>query len=355
MSKSIKALHHFAVLLTVTALITGCNIFGFASDVELSPVEKAEEAIRDGDYEKAKSELADAVADSTDEYALYLDAKATLLKAGVDIVEIVQLIEGDDAQENEKLGILNVVDDLSNEEMTAWYQANTAVASNLAILYSNEAPDIFDPEDIALDYTVSNLMSGVLGIRDTNQDGLIDDNDFILDLTFLQTDITNGYEISGGTFVDEFGNIQEFSGLEVFLGDYAGKITAAGKITGPKGYKPDDINNIIKFILHHLDNGANSLKVLFEKLNSAFEPDDIEKYIAEIASIINFYWYDDGIDNDGDGLIDEEVINGIDDDGDGLIDEDSKYHPADPSNVRNTQHHNLFYKWQERLNSINRQ
>lgn len=30
----------------------------------------------------------------------------------------------------------------------------------------------------------------------------------------------------------------------------------------------------------------------------------------------------DGIDNDGDGLVDEELLNGLDDDGDGLIDED---------------------------------
>lgn len=31
----------------------------------------------------------------------------------------------------------------------------------------------------------------------------------------------------------------------------------------------------------------------------------------------------DGIDNDGDGFIDEEIIDGIDSDGDGLVDEDT--------------------------------
>ena len=31
---------------------------------------------------------------------------------------------------------------------------------------------------------------------------------------------------------------------------------------------------------------------------------------------------EDGIDDDGDGLFDEELANGYDDDGDGLVDED---------------------------------
>ena len=49
------------------------------------------------------------------------------------------------------------------------------------------------------------------------------------------------------------------------------------------------------------------------------------EYVAEIEEgfyIPEIISPDDGIDNDGDGQIDEELPNGIDDDGDGLIDED---------------------------------
>ena len=38
----------------------------------------------------------------------------------------------------------------------------------------------------------------------------------------------------------------------------------------------------------------------------------------------------DGIDNDGDGVVDEESFNGLDDDGDGEVDEDTNDYPSEP-------------------------
>jgi len=43
--------------------------------------------------------------------------------------------------------------------------------------------------------------------------------------------------------------------------------------------------------------------------------------ISDVIAQAQALGIDDGIDNDGDGLIDEEIFNGIDDDGDGYIDE----------------------------------
>jgi hypothetical protein len=40
--------------------------------------------------------------------------------------------------------------------------------------------------------------------------------------------------------------------------------------------------------------------------------------------------YGDGLDTDGDGVSDEEILNGLDDDGDGLIDEDLQAFPSSP-------------------------
>ncbi len=230
----------------------------------------------------------------------------------------------------------------------------------MAKIFNGEIIGTFDPEDIALDYTVSNLMSGVLGIRDTNRDGIIDDNDFELNLELIVPGVTEnydgdteGYAFSGATFEDEFGNIQEFNGLEVFLGDFAAKALSAGKITKIEGYEPDDINDLISFVLHLLDDGTERLKIVLEK--TSFDPDKLDQYIEKIATIINFYWYDDGIDNDGDGISDEEIIDGIDNDKDGLVDEDTKYHPgADPTDTRNTQYHELFNTWKH-MNEINGQ
>ena len=345
MSERVKLLHYFTVIIILAIFIAGCNIFDFASDAQKSPTEKAEEAIRDGDYAEAKKVLAEAVKDSTDSYALYLDAKATLHAAGVDIFEIVELIEGEEAANEQNLGILEKIDSLSDEEKTEWYRANMAVSANLSKIFNEETDDTFKPGDIALGYTVSNLMSGVLGIRDTNRDGIIDDNDFELNVDFIEN--ASGYGFDGGEFEDDLGNVQQFSGLEIFLGDFAGKNAVTGKIAQKSGYEPDDINGLIAFVLSILDQGTASLKLILQK-NTSFESQDIDKYIEEIASVINFYWYDDGIDNDGDGKKDEETIDGKDNDGDGLVDEDSDYHPSDPTSEENTQYIPIWQKWNNR-------
>lgn len=345
MSKHLKMLLWFILTVILASFTTGCNIFDFTSDAEKSPTEKAEDAIRDGDYTEAKKLLADAVKDSTDSHALYLDAKATLNEAGVDIFEIMELIEGEDAEDGQNLGILEIIDGFPNEKQTKWYRANLDVSANLSKIFNEQTEGPFKPEDIALGYTVSNLMSGVLGIRDTNRDGVIDGNDFKLNVNFIET--ASGYGFEGGEFEDDLGNIKQFNGLEIFLGDFAGKNVVTGKIAQKSGYEPDDINDLIVFVLSILDQGTASLKLLLQK-NTSFEPEEIDKFIEEIASVINFYWYDDGIDNDGDGRVDEETINGIDDDEDGLFDEDSDYHPADPTTEENTQYIPIWQKWRNR-------
>lgn len=123
-----------------------------------------------------------------------------------------------------------------------------------------------------------------------------------------------------------------------------------GKIAnGGKKYGPDDINPLIAFVMSLLDEGFNSILYLMNKdINSSFDSEGIEEYIDQIAAIINFYWYDDGIDNDGDGSIDEETINGIDDDNDGLVDEDTDYHPSDPTSQENTQFFHVWQMWNNR-------
>lgn len=344
-----RNLHHalvFSSAIMLGVFAAGCNIFDFASDAEQTDIEQAEDNIRDGDYDAARELLADAVKDSTDSHALYLDAKAQLRKAGVDIVEIAELVEGQDALSGDQLGLLEIIDGLSDAEQTAWYQANLNISSNLRKIFNQETTGPFTPEDIALEYTISNLMSGVLGLRDTNGDKVIDDDDFSLDVLFNGAE--DGYAISGGSYEDELGNLQTFTGLEVFLGSFAAKTAAPGSSTGKAGYEPDDINRLILHVMYLLDNSRDALKVLIQKNLSTFDPNEIDNYVAQIATLVNYYWYDDGIDTDVDGRTDEETINGLDDDGDGLIDEDSGYHPVDTTNTRNTQYYQTWLKWQDR-------
>ena len=51
--------------------------------------------------------------------------------------------------------------------------------------------------------------------------------------------------------------------------------------------------------------------------------------LDEFSDVIFFYRFSDGIDNDGDGCIDEELKDEIDNDGDGFIDEDARIAKTD--------------------------
>jgi len=359
MRKHQKFLPPWALILVAAAFTAGCNIFEFAANVEKPPTEKAEEAIRNGEYAKAKEVLAEVVKDSTDAMALYLNAKATLLDAGIDLAKIAELVEGqENLQSGDNLAILAMIDDMDDVEKTAWYRSNLEVRANISKIWEGKTAGLLKKNDIALDFTVANMMSGVLGLRDTNRDGYINADDFQIDLAFIQDISKNaeGFNFDGAKIKNEDGEIiiddvtgepLKLEGLTVFLGEWEGSLPAQ-KVAAVRKYQPDDINPLLAFVMSLLDDGIESILYLLGDSATTFDPDQIEEYINKIAAIINYYWYDDGLDNDGDGRIDEETINGKDDDGDGFIDEDSDHHPADPTNVENTQFHHVFYKWKNR-------
>ena len=345
-----KLMRKTGIILIMILLAGGCtNIFDFASDAEKSPTERAEDAIRDGDYDTAREALAET--SETDAYANYLNAKVALLESGIDLATIVDLVEGQD-NNSDNLALLDVIDDLSNQEKTDWYQGNLEATQHLRKIWMGESEGIMAKEDIALDYTVSNMMSGVLGLRDTNRDGAITNNDFQLNLSLVKNATPSGddgFDLSGGSFLDDQGDVVMFEGLEVFLGEWQPAAFKTASVSGMSGYSPDDINALLVFVMSVLDEGADAIVYLIEQqTGTTFDPDEIEEYIVEIAGIINYYWYNDGIDNDGDGRIDEETINGQDDDGDGFIDEDSDYHPADPTPDEDTSYIPVWQAWNER-------
>ncbi len=359
-----KVLPYLYILVLLLSGAVGCNnIFSFATDKEKTPVAKAEEDIRNGDYSMAKGELENYIQNGTDDsMILYTYAKATLLDAGVDLGEIVELVQGETTvQKGLNNPILQKIDSFSPEKQNAWYQSNTEVATLLKKIYKDETTGIFTKEDIALDYTISNVISTVLGLRDTNQDGAIDYSvDFQLDLISLGgAGELQGF-ILGNIKTDELGNpvlneenLPINEGLKVFLGGWDGKTLKINQINEEK-LTPDDINNLVAFILTKLDEGEESIMFLITLYTdqtdeaSSIDYEEVKNYIFDIGKYVNYYWYDDGIDNDGDGRIDEETINGVDDDGDGLIDEDTDRHPSDTTREENKQNLGLFNIWKNR-------
>jgi len=359
MNHVLKKLPHVFVLLLLIITATGCfNIFGFTSDKEQSPVEKAEEAIRDGDYAKARQELEGEIETTDDSMVLYTYAKAVILEANLDIATIVDLVQGETSVEDGfNNPILEKFDSLSLETQNAWYKSNIEVSRVLFKIWDQQVMGDLDKNDIALDYTVANVMTSILGLRDINQDQEINpDVDFSLDL--ISIDVNGGGFVLGDIQTDENGipiidqNTGKplNAGLTAFLGEYLGK--SAGGMA--ESIKPDDINPFINFILTKLGEGEESIRFLMDQYlddddASSIDYNEIQKYITDIGMYVNYYWYNDGIDNDNDGNIDEETIDGIDNDGDGLIDEDSDYHSAGEVEVDITDYIGMFESWLERI------
>lgn len=57
--------------------------------------------------------------------------------------------------------------------------------------------------------------------------------------------------------------------------------------------------------------------------------DDLQSDAETVEKSVSFYKLGDGIDNDGDGCVDEEILDGYDNDGDGYVDEDLRLVPLE--------------------------
>jgi hypothetical protein len=352
MNRRLRAPIAAGILFILMLAIGACNVFEVTNDAEKPVYDQAEEHLREGDYDKAREVLGDAVADSTDAMALYLNSKIAVQEAEIDLARIVTLIESQGESDGDNMALLDLIDELEKAEQTRWYRANMEVKSNLTRIWRGDTEGILSRDDVALGYSVSSLLTAVLGIRDTNRDGIIDSSDFLITLSFitqLGQSAADGYEIDGGEFVDDQGQLQSFDGLSVFLGDWGAAKYAVGQ--GKTKYEPDDINPYLSFIISVMGDGVEGVIELLQNMGgTTFDPELIRENFDEVASVINYYWYDDNEDNDGDGVVDEEQINGIDDDGDGLVDEDTDLHPADPDTDDNANPDfiKVFKSWRDR-------
>lgn len=85
------------------------------------------------------------------------------------------------------------------------------------------------------------------------------------------------------------------------------------------------LNALIDSMARDIGTNRELLESLPENLfeNTLFFDSTAESLQKELP----FYKFGDGIDNDGDGCVDEEIYDGVDNDGDGLVDEDLRIVP----------------------------
>jgi hypothetical protein len=243
-------------------------------------------ALRAGDYVLALRKLGDAVALEPDRgEARYYWAKAAVLESGIDVVDIVQTII--DADEN---GGAAAIFGYETAEADRVYRVNLLVMDALLPIHDGAADaEGLGSADVDLDLAVAHTLRGILRLRDTNGDGLIDALD--LDVGSFSLEENGGYTLDG---VDNLSP----DDLNAMLDDLNALLTSGGDLAGGTG--------------------------------GVIDPEELDELVDSLGGDLSAFYVNTGApgnpgegDNDGDGATDEECLNDLDDDGDGRVDEDA--------------------------------
>ncbi len=180
-----KKLLFCTLLLMLLTTFVGCNIFSFAGpeDSKSSGYDGLE-ALQDGDYDKAIEEYNKVLED--DPYNA--DAHWGLAKAYIRRTGYTTLTIMGEMSSFESEGSLPFMDE-PIEDANALYEGVIDANVHLKSIYDGESTSIelYD-STIALDYTGTLALQGILLLRDTNGDRHIDGNDLDLNALFTGGD-----------------------------------------------------------------------------------------------------------------------------------------------------------------------
>ena len=245
------------------------------------------QALNDSAYDRAAEKFDRAVElrpQSAD--ARYYASKAAVLAADVDVFTLVQILT------DETRGAVAVFA-FETETANSIYDVNRTVIENLGPIEQGIATEgEFGAANVDLDLAIGYTLRGILRLRDTNGDDVIDENDLDPSVFGLGDD---------GTF----------------------------SLDGVNGLPPEDLNDLIGDMNDLIGNAGDLLGDVLG--DSGIDTEEIDDLIEGLGGDLSAYYVNTGVpgnpgegDNDGDGFTDEECLNGIDDDLDGITDEDSR-------------------------------
>ena len=290
-------------ILLVLFAFAGCNILSWTHTKEESHIDRGLELMRQGRYTEAETEFAQAMEENPNSAeARYYHAKATLSGAQFDTIDLVKEIsqaEIDRTADGAQLPLCSKETDVLNE----MYQVNAIIVDDLRPIYDGVTYGTITAGDIDIDMAVASVIVALLGLRDTNRDSAITDEDLILDISY-------------SAIVEEYSIV----GLHQFLGE--GHELLRTQCSSPS-VSPEDINPLIDYVLSLIVESEDILVGAVKSWTTGLSDDNIRALLAEVRTMVVKYYYDDDRDNDNDVMIDEETLNGRDDDGDGLTDEDT--------------------------------
>lgn len=164
-------------------------------------------------------------------------------------------------------------------------------------------------QKVIADYGFVELVYGIAKLRDLNGDDSIGSQDDLIKKLAFNTE-------GGGFKVDNLASIQE---------DLA---------TNPESRQ--QLNNLISNVSTGLSSAGTVIDLLGPALASQGGSgtdtaglnekvtEDMDSVISSLGNAVTFYQFGDARDNDGDGCVDEEILDGKDNDGDSFTDEDAR-------------------------------
>ena len=280
-------------LLPILLLAGACNnLFEWTEDEDSFDALMAagHGAIRAAQYDTAQDKF-QAATDMRPLHseARYFLAKAAVLNADIDVFELVQTLT------DENVDGATVIFDSDIPLANRLYRTNAIVLSALQPIRDGETRGgAFVDADVNLDLGVAYTLRGILRLRDTNGDGVIDGQDLDIDGFGLGTNDDGDYVLEG---LDQL--------------------------------PPEDLNDLLDDLNDLLGDGGDALADALG--DSGVDVDGLNDLIDSLGGDLSAFYVNTGVpgnpgegDNDNDGTTDEECLNGLDDDGDSVVDEDAR-------------------------------
>jgi hypothetical protein len=347
--------------------LAACNVFnpsgegdvGTGPDAKLS---EGEDYFRQQNYKSSYESFAAAIAkDSTQSMAYYGYCKAVMRYWQVNASNLLTEVN----KAKDKSGIPFI--DAEDEDVTRYLQATSKVRAALAEMtnrdtltrwfYYSQDPagktaskdplaakriafmqDYWDKADrgyagyhkksefpisdlklgyqkIVADFGFVELIYAVAHLRDLNGDDIVNADDNLIKKLSFSTD--GGFKADNiQDIVDSLDTPEKTAQFNNLILNVAGSLQSASNVI-----------NLLSPVIANQAGGPDSAAASGNLSQSVTQ--SIDSVIASLGDAVTFMQYGDGIDNDGDGCMDEEIPDGKDNDGDGLIDEDGRLKPVD--------------------------
>jgi len=172
------------ILIAGLALIfTGCNIFSWTSSSSDDLYYEGIKLFNEKKFDEAKQKFAEAMAEDPErsDYRYY-HAKATVFESTVNFLSVARDVTRPPQINNVfLLPLYSKEPNMTLAEDRAYkneiYQVVTTCHRDIEPIFKQKTHGTIKKEDIKFEYSLFSLSRGILQFRDTNNDGMIDEND----------------------------------------------------------------------------------------------------------------------------------------------------------------------------------